>query len=246
MEQSRTFSILDSVDSTNNYAMGQVHAGLAKHGMAWFANTQSVGKGQRGKAWLSNPCDNIILSIVIQPNPGDDPSRFFYPATIALTCITFLHSLTGENFTIKWPNDVYWGDRKAGGILIENVIRGTKWKWSVIGIGININQTRFPVELNNPVSIKNICGREYSPISLAKQLHVYILNRLEQNIQKMEMSIIAEYNVFLYKKNAEVKLRKNKLVFKTHIKEVDLLGNLHTKDAIERSFAFGEVEWVIG
>jgi BirA family biotin operon repressor/biotin-[acetyl-CoA-carboxylase] ligase len=100
MEQYGIFSILDSVDSTNNYAMGQIHEGLAKHGLAWFANTQTAGKAQRGKAWQSNPRENIILSIIVEPFPGTEAYRFSFNASVALACIDFLHSLTGESFTV--------------------------------------------------------------------------------------------------------------------------------------------------
>lgn len=246
MEQYAIFSILDSVDSTNNYAMGQVHAGLAKHGMAWFANRQTAGKGQRGKAWQSSPGDSIILSIVIEPLPGTDAHQFSFNASIALACIDFLQSLTGEPFNVKWPNDIYWRDRKAGGILIENVLQGNQWKWSVVGVGININQTSFPTNLVNPVSLKDITGREYDTIALAKQLHTSILKRIEHLEDVPVVKIMQDYNAVLYKKDTEVQLRKNNIVFKTCIKEVDQFGNLLTRDVMERSFIFGEVEWVAG
>lgn len=246
MEQYGIFSILDSVDSTNNYAMGQVHAGLAKHGKAWFANNQTAGKGQRGKAWQSSPGDNIILSIIIEPFPGTGVHRFSFNASIVLACIYFLQSLTAESFKIKWPNDIYWRDRKAGGILIENVLQGNQWKWSVIGVGININQTNFPMNLKNPVSLKDITGIKYDTIALAKQLHTFILKWIELPDEVPVVKIMQDYNAVLYKKDEEVQLRKNNIVFKTHIKEVDQFGNLLTRDVMDRSFIFGEVEWLAG
>lgn len=246
MEQYARFSILDSVDSTNNYAMGQIHAGLAKHGMAWFANSQTAGKGQRGKAWQSNPGENILMSIAIEPSPGMEAHRFSFNASIALACISFLQSVTGESFTIKWPNDLYWRDRKAGGILIENIIQGNQWKWCIAGIGININQERFPMNLLNPVSLTKITGRQYDPTVLARQLHTHILEKIAQLQHEPAAKVMDEYNSFLYKKDCEVQLRKNNIVFKTNLKEVDQFGNLLTVDAIERSFIFGEVEWVTG
>jgi BirA family biotin operon repressor/biotin-[acetyl-CoA-carboxylase] ligase len=152
MKHVRSFSILNSVDSTNNYAMGKVHAGMAKHGQAWFANDQTAGKGQRGRTWASTPGENIILTVVIQPDALLTTKTFPFNAYIALTCLDFLQKTAGDHFSIKWPNDLYWCDRKAGGILIENVIQGTEWKWSVVGIGINVNQLTFPESVTNAVS----------------------------------------------------------------------------------------------
>jgi len=244
MEQYEIFSILDSVDSTNNYAMAQVRAGLASHGRAWFAHNQTAGKGQRGKGWQSNPGDNILLSILIKPSERTDPNRFIFNAAIALTCIRFLHSLTTISFNIKWPNDIYWNDRKAGGILIENIIQGNQWKWSVIGIGINVNQTLFTSITGNPVSLKNITGRSFDTIALAKLLHTTILESIDQN-KMSPVKIMQDYNSLLYKKDVEIQLRKNNVVFKTYIKEVDEFGRLLTHDEINRSFISGEVEWII-
>lgn len=244
MKQYTIFSILDSVDSTNNYAMGQVHAGLAKHGMAWFANNQTAGKGQRGKTWESAPGTNIILSIVIAPEPQNRVQNFIFNAAVSVACIGFLQSLTGEEFKIKWPNDIYWCDRKAGGILIENVIQGNQWKWSVIGVGINVNQTNFPLKLINPVSLKNITGKKYETLTLAKLLHTSVLNNIEKLNKITPAKTMETYNALLYKKDEEVQLRKNNIVFKTYIKGVDQFGNLLTSDEHDRSFTFGDIEWV--
>jgi BirA family biotin operon repressor/biotin-[acetyl-CoA-carboxylase] ligase len=239
MEQDRLFSILDSVDSTNNYAMAQVHEGLAKHGSAVFARHQKSGKGQRGKAWMSNPGENIILSITVQPSRRNDVPPFEFNAVVALQCARFLHSLTGEDFKIKWPNDLYWRDRKAGGILIENVLQGNEWKWAVLGIGINVNQTRFP-SLSNPASLSSITGRAFDSIELSMQLHRLIMDA----ISRKNAHLMDEYNSLLYKKDEQVQLRKNNIVFNTTIRHVDRFGHLHTSDVMDRTFNFGEVEWV--
>ena len=81
----------------------------------------------------------------------------------------------GDETKIKWPNDLYWQDRKAGGILIESIVRSREsgvgsWEWAIIGIGININQTTFPDDLPNPVSLKQITGKNFDPVELAKEL----------------------------------------------------------------------------
>src|SRR5688572_2022740 len=164
------FTILSSVDSTNNYAMARVQAGLAQHGAAWFAHEQTAGKGQRNKHWLTNPSENILLSVVLQPFTLTASEQFLLSASVALACCDFYKNYAGEETSIKWPNDLYWRDRKAGGILIENNFRGSEWVFAIAGIGININQTSFDPALPNPVSLKQITGKNFNVIQLAREL----------------------------------------------------------------------------
>ena len=156
----QSFTVLASVDSTNNYAMGQVHAGLAKHGEAWFAREQHSGRGQRSKQWVTQPGENIILSTVVEPFLLIQ-QQFALSAAIALACHRFFSKYAGEETKLKWPNDLYWRDRKAGGILVENVLKGQDWKFAIAGMGININQTSFPDHLTYPVSLKQITGKTF-------------------------------------------------------------------------------------
>ena len=245
MPTSRFFKIIDQVDSTNNYAMGQVHAGTAAHGMAWFAKNQTAGKGQRGKRWSMEPGKNIAMSLVLEPRSPNTFRQFYLAASIALACREFFFSYAGEETTIKWPNDLYWRDRKAGGILIETVYRGTLLKYAIVGIGININQTGFHRDLKNPVSLKQITGKEVDPILLAKELYALVMKRAEGLNEAALKKIMKEYNRYLYGLNKKIKLKKDNAVFETLIKEVNGNGQLVTCDAIERIFDFGEVEWVL-
>ena len=244
MAESALFSILDSVDSTNNYAMAIVHAGLAKHGMAWFAHEQTAGKGQRGNKWQTGKGQNIALSIVLLPIGLKTAQQFKMSVAVSLACFDFFNGLSAGEVFIKWPNDIYWRDRKAGGILIENVLQGDNWKYAVVGIGININQTEFDKELKNPVSLKRITGKNYNTADLAKDLYKKVMLRIN-DLQKKSFSILLkEYNGNLYKLNTPVKLKKSTAVFETVIKGVNEQGKLLTTDIIDNEFDFGEVEWV--
>jgi len=237
------FTVLASVDSTNNYAMAQVHAGLAKHGAAWFAREQHAGRGQRGKQWATQPGENIILSTVIEPFLLVQ-QQFLLSAAIALACYRFFSNYAGDETKIKWPNDLYWRDRKAGGILVENVLKGQDWKFAIAGMGININQTSFPEHLLNPVSLKQITGKTFDPLNLAKELCLKIDEVLNEMKSGGTENIIQQYNTVLYKRNEKVKLKKSIAVFETIIHEVKSDGLLITEDTMVRSFDFGEVEWV--
>jgi len=239
------FIELQSVDSTNNYAMGQVHAGLAFHGAAFFAHEQTAGKGQRGKNWLSIPGENIILSIVLEPGRLQIDKPFLLSACIALGCHDFFKKYIKGEIFIKWPNDIYWRDRKAGGILIESVIRGRDWLFAVAGIGLNINQARFPESLPNPVSMRQITGEVFPVTALAKELCRFVQLRYQVLQNQEAASILDQYNLLLYKRNEKVRFKTAAGLLETTIGEVNLDGSLITFDQIERRFEFGEVEWLL-
>lgn len=255
---SSPFTVLNSVDSTNNYAMAKVHAGLAKHGDAYFTTNQTAGKGQRGKNWHTGNGQNIALSIVAADPGLYLTEQFKLSAAAALACAELFSQYAGDETRIKWPNDIYWRDRKAGGILIENVIRSSNaggkkvkaspvpalWKYAVVGIGININQTIFDNTLTNPVSLKQITGRDFDVIALAKSLRAMVLNKLEEFQQPFE-KILQQYNNLLFKKNEMVRLKKDNIIFTTTIKEVTENGRLFTVDLVDNFFDFGEVEWLL-
>jgi BirA family biotin operon repressor/biotin-[acetyl-CoA-carboxylase] ligase len=238
------YIILPIIDSTNNYAMQQIQAGLASHGATWFAREQTAGKGQRGKSWLTTPNQNIMLSTVI--TPGLLPTRqFWLSATVALACYDFYKKYAGDETHIKWPNDVYWRDRKAGGILIENLFRGADWLYAVVGIGININQVAFDPSLPNPVSLKQITGKDFDAVELGRELCQSLENRYQALQAGNIETIMTEYQQVLYKLHQPVTLRKGAILFETTIMGVSDTGRLLTKDVMEREFEFGEVEMVI-
>ena len=224
--------------------MGQAHAGLARHGTTYFAHSQTAGKGQRSKSWTAQPGENITMSCVIEPHPPNSTRPFLLLAAIALACHDFLDHHTNGDVTIKWPNDLYWRDRKAGGILIENIYRSSLWQFAIAGMGININQDSFPSHLPNPVSLRQITGRKHDLRELADEL----CNRLDHRYQQFlrdDNPLVQDYNNILYKRNEVIKLKKENSVFQTTIVGVSSQGLLMTHDTMERQFEFGEVEWVL-
>ncbi|MEO5562146.1 MAG: biotin--[acetyl-CoA-carboxylase] ligase [Chitinophagaceae bacterium] len=263
------FVELESVDSTNNYALTQVYAGLAQHGTAFFAHEQVAGKGQRGKSWTSEKNSNLITSILMNPDPLILAHQFQLSACVAISACECLKKYAGDDMRIKWPNDLYWQDRKAGGVLIENVIGAKKmtddrrqmggiqgkptindypssnWLWAVAGVGININQAGFPAHLANPVSLKQITGKTFNPIDLAKELYL-ILDRNWKHLagQGFE-NIYSYYQQQLYKKNELVRFKKGNRSFEAVVKGVSLAGSLVVQHAIEEEITVGEVEWLL-
>lgn len=244
------FVELQSVDSTNNYALQQVHAGLARHGAAFFAHHQFAGKGQRGRSWSGEPGANLLLSVVVNPHPLTVSRQFELSACIAIAGHELISHYAGDNCSIKWPNDLYWQDRKAGGILVENIIRpgngaDSQWQWAVIGTGINVNQTSFPEGLPNPVSLKQVTGQSFNAVYLAHQYCEILAKKLRQLLMDGFPVIHSDYLERLYKRGETARFRKGNRGFEARVKTVRADGRLVLEHAIEEEFSFGELEWII-
>jgi BirA family biotin operon repressor/biotin-[acetyl-CoA-carboxylase] ligase len=239
------FNILDQVDSTNNYAMEMISKEQAIHGNAYLAHYQTEGRGQRGKKWDSLPGQNLTMSVVLKPSGEFIDNPFLFNAFIAVEIASFVEDFIQEKVMIKWPNDIYIRDRKAGGILIENKIRGENWNWSVTGIGLNINQFEFINSPNEPISLIEITKQTIHIEEFARALHGKLLKSFASNSNTNGEKILQDYNDRLFKAGKAVQLKKNNVVFETTIKEVNLAGQLITVDVNEQHFEFGEVEWIL-
>jgi BirA family transcriptional regulator, biotin operon repressor / biotin---[acetyl-CoA-carboxylase] ligase len=238
------FIELSEVDSSNNYAMRQVQAHLAVHGSTWFAHYQNAGKGQRGKIWNASPSENIMMSVVLDTSAISIGNQFVLNFAASLACFDLFNKYAIDKTCIKWPNDIYWGDRKAGGVLIENVLSGEKWKFSVVGIGININQTLFPEGLKNPVSLKQITGNTFDVIHLAKELCYYLNLRWKQLIEKKYKMLLDEYQAQLYKKNEITTFRNGSSLFTASVKGISEKGELIVEENGVLKL-YTSIEWII-
>lgn len=237
------FIELQQVESTNNYATGLVHAGMAQGGTAVFAYDQTKGKGQRSREWLSESGKNIALSLILQP-PGLALSQaFLLSMATAVGVRNFFAAYAGSETKVKWPNDLYWRDRKAGGILIENVVQGSEWKAAIVGIGININQTSFSQLGTKAVSLKQITGKNYDTLVLAKELCQHLQNAYNL-LLRLPTQVAELYRQHLYKLNETVRLKHGSRVFDAQVIDVTALGELLVQHATEERFTVGEVEWV--
>ncbi|MFN5985858.1 MAG: biotin--[acetyl-CoA-carboxylase] ligase [Chitinophagaceae bacterium] len=191
---------LPSIDSTNIYAMEQIKAGKAISGSCYNTPFQTHGKGQHGRVWESEKGQNLLCSYVLELK-SLNPTKKWGPedqkglsAAVAIGAKAFFGANAGDETLIKLPNDIYWRDRKAGGILIENSLRGTEWTWAVIGIGFNINQTGFSTDAPNPVSLRQITGRQWEIArlqtelskALTKSIHDWILVGEEATLENMK------------------------------------------------------------
>ncbi len=236
---------LTVVESTNIYAMDRLQANLAAHGAVFFAHHQTAGKGQHGKTWTDEPGNNLAMSVVTDCSFLSITQQFPLSVMVAVACYDAFSKYAGDETTIKWPNDIYWRDRKAGGILIENMIRGSKWQGSVIGIGINVNQTVFSDLLKNPVSLKQIIGKELDPVVFAKEVCRCLQDRFEQLKDGEFENLLSFYNEHLYKRKQQVRLKTGAIAGNYTIEGVDANGELEVSGGLKDKFVFGEVEWQI-
>ncbi len=239
-----TFHEITTIDSTNLHAMQQIHAGLATHGEVFFAHAQVAGRGQRGKQWWSVSGQNIAMSIVFDTRKLATSERFRLSATMALGVYDWLQNLAGGDWKIKWPNDLYHGDRKAGGILIENIVQGGKWSKSVVGIGINMNQHYFPEHLPNPISLRQITHKTYVCAYEAQQLCNFLENRWNQLMAGQWKLLLEDYNTHLYGKGEIRRLKKDSAIIPCVIRAVNENGTLLAGESFEYQFEFGEVQWM--
>jgi len=144
---------LDQVDSTNSYAGQLVKNGDALEGTVILAEVQTMGRGQKGNTWESRKGMNLTFSFILTPAFLEARRHFYLLMSISMGILELLKQ-EGMTAQVKWPNDIVSAGLKIGGILIENVMQGSRVSSSVIGIGLNVNQTRFAFTGGNPTSMK--------------------------------------------------------------------------------------------
>ncbi|MDZ7737640.1 MAG: biotin--[acetyl-CoA-carboxylase] ligase [Bacteroidales bacterium] len=152
----------EKLSSTNALAAQMLSSNRPEEGTLIYAYEQSEGKGQKGNSWISEPGKNLTVSIILYPDFLEAGQQFMISKAVSLAIAELLDDYSAS-ISIKWPNDIYHKDDKIAGILIENALEGNKIVNTIIGTGININQTIFPPALPNPVSLKILNKREYHP-----------------------------------------------------------------------------------
>jgi BirA family biotin operon repressor/biotin-[acetyl-CoA-carboxylase] ligase len=194
-----------------------------------IASSQTKGRGQvlsdgsYGK-WLGDKYKNIMLSIVIDVDLNVD-NFFLLSVMTSLAIQDALGGLLGDKLSIKWPNDVYYDDKKLGGILIENIIRGGKIKKSIVGIGLNVNQGVFN-GVSNATSISIIKGEDQDLFHIMRLLLTSFYKRYNQvQVNKLE-NISLEYEKYLYKRGVNQLFCAENDLFYGKIKGIDNLGRL--------------------
>ena len=184
------------------------------------------------------------MSLVIDTSLQKNRSLPGLNQWVSVACYEFLSQYAGEETRIKWPNDLYWGDRKAGGILIENTWRGNLWNWAIIGIGLNINQSHFEEGIGQPVSLQQITGKVHPPVDLAKELCTCLERRYQQWIHEQEAEILEVYNLHLYRKNQWVNFVVNGKEFTGMPIAVNIDGEMVIKDQKGTTQCLSQAQWL--
>jgi BirA family biotin operon repressor/biotin-[acetyl-CoA-carboxylase] ligase len=237
---------LDAVDSTNNFAKDFLRNEAPVEGTVVVAKHQYAGRGQMGNAWSTDEGKNLTLSIILFPRFLETEKQFFLNMAISLGVKDFCESVLEEEVKIKWPNDIYSCNKKLGGILIENTISGIKVLSSIVGIGINVNQTTFEKDIPNPTSFQLVSGKEYSCKDLLGLLFSFI-EKYYLQLRKLHFNFLDKaYMEALYRYQQTFEFRKGEQTFKGEINGVTKEGKLiiHSKGK-EQRFSFKEVEYVI-
>ncbi|WP_257670183.1 biotin--[acetyl-CoA-carboxylase] ligase [Parapedobacter tibetensis] len=167
---------LQQVPSTNEYLKDKLsNSTPLAEGTVIMAVHQFAGRGQKGTSWHSEPGKNLTFSLLLTPTFLNPKHQFSLTVAISLAIAQWLESLLHTAIKVKWPNDIYIGDKKIGGILIENILKGKVWKSAVVGIGINVNQVDFPETFQeHSIAIKQILHKDSNIGELLPDLCKYI------------------------------------------------------------------------
>jgi BirA family biotin operon repressor/biotin-[acetyl-CoA-carboxylase] ligase len=220
---SYNIDFVNEVDSTNTYLKSRIKQGVVKQPYAVSAGSQYAGKGQRGNHWESSPHQNILVSLLVS-DPGDVASLSWLNHAAALSVVDVLTKMGVKNSAIKWPNDVYVGERKIAGILTENIVSDKRVRYAVIGIGLNVNQRRF--EEDKATSISLITGEEHNTVDV---LH-YLYDSFYQRITENSSSLLEEVNAKLYKLGKNVTFERDNRMEEYQISGIHSSGNLLVKN----------------
>ncbi len=231
--------------STNTFAALLLRQQKPPEGTVIQAGFQTAGKGQKGNKWESEAGKNLLFSIILFPDMIKPEEQFSISMAISLGICDFLKRLIPV-CRVKWPNDIYAGDDKIAGILIENSIRGGNIESSVAGIGLNINQVKFPSSLPNPVSLKLITGKEYDPDDCLKELLASLDKRYKKLISSPAEELKNDYASSLYRLGEWHNYKSAGNYFNGRIVGVTGSGSLRVEDEKMhiRQFSFKEIEFI--
>ena len=243
----QNFVLLNEVGSTNNYLKQLAsNSKPLPEGTVIMAENQYAGRGQQQNGWFAQPGKNLTFSILLKPSFLKVTEQFDLVRAISLGVFDAFAPLLGTGLKIKWPNDIYYSDRKLGGMLIENMIQGGQIKNAIAGIGLNINQENFPGWLPNAVSLKQILHTDYD----LKTLLSDICGHVEAWYLKLKAGKTADirecYLARLYWLNETRTFKSKNGLFRGTITDVGYTGILKVQNnnGQELEFSLKEIEFI--
>lgn len=232
---------LAKTTSTNDVAK----EGEYKEADLIFAEEQTKGRGQRGNSWESRPGDNLTFSIVLQPITLDASRQFMLSIAVSLAIVDTL-GVYDIDAQVKWPNDIYVGDNKIAGILIENDVMGDKLSRSIVGIGLNVNQRKFSPELPNPTSMSLEVEKDLNRGEILRRFYDRLSIRYSGLLSDYHNTLLRDYHskLYLFEKPHTFKLPDGKS-FTGIIRSVEPSGTLivEREDGTFKGYLFKELEF---
>ncbi len=230
------------LSSTNLHFHELLKKGKPEEGAIIITENQTAGRGQAGNYWESEPGKNLTFSIILYPEKIKANEQFIISQITALSLKNVLDTYI-SGITIKWPNDIYFQNKKIAGILIENSLTANAIDSSIIGIGLNVNQEIFHSNAPNPVSLKQITGVDFDLDHLLQQIQTQILTIYKKTDPE---EIKKNYVNSLYRKTGLHHYADKEGIFLASIHSIDLNGRLilEKENGEKREYAFKEVLFV--
>ena len=237
-------TFIEETDSTNKALRERMATGQVEEGSVVVAGFQTAGRGQVGNVWESEAGKNLTFSVVLYPETVPANRQFVLSQLAALSVKEVLDAYT-DHITVKWPNDIYWKDKKICGMLIENDLCGKNIYATIIGIGINLNQLEFRSDAPNPVSLAQITGSVYDADDVLDRF-LSILYKWYLRLLKGEEDIISnKYREALYRRDGYYPFSDDDGGFAARIYDIEPTGHLvlQLQDGTLRRYAFKEVRY---
>ena len=233
------------VDSTNSEAKRIIDAKEDIEGTIITADVQTQGRGQQSKTWHSDVGQNIMLSTILHPDFLAIKDQFALNAFVSIAVAKVVERYT-ESVHVKWPNDVYVGDAKICGILIQNFIQGKKISKSIIGIGLNVHQKSWPESVPNATSLSLLSEDDVNIAKIQNELLVE-LNRYYYLLRNHLSALNQQYQNYLYRRNKLAKYQLGESEIIATILGTNNLGELKVmmEDQSIRTFQHGEINFII-
>lgn len=204
-----TYSLihLQDVDSTNNYAAMNENQPFIQHKTVIMASFQTKGRGQHHNKWESKGDQNLLLSIYIKPEKLDIDKQFSISRMAALSIRDCISYFLKKPVSIKWPNDIYVNDKKIAGILIENSVGQNKIERSIIGIGLNVNQTEY--DESGATSLKIESKKEWDLVRVLEYL-LYRFNHYLDSLDSNKKEMHQLFDMHLHQRKEWLKMTSKK------------------------------------
>ena len=236
----------EKVSSTNTLAAALLRDSDPPEGTVITASYQETGRGQPGNSWESEPGKNLLMSVILYPVMVRPADQFIISRMVSLAVYDLISART-RAARIKWPNDIYVGNDKIAGILIENSIMGQTLGSSIAGIGLNVNQTEFKSGAPNPVSLKQVTGTTHYLRAITEELISLLDQRYGMVVRGDGVLLEREYHEALYRAGEWHHYSDSNGEFEGMIERVMPDGMLlvRRRDGRSREYAFREIDYIL-